>query len=278
MIFKGLLVIIAGFLFIFSSGVPMRLISHYKPNYPREGLYWGIGIWIIAFFVSNFFQNLIRQIATAGTLQPNQQSPITYLIGAVITTLLLQYGMRLYLKRRSKKGEDLVADGLALGFGVGVIAQVFTGMILIAAGLGVVFQGAGLHLNLGEVQRNTIDVIFSENLGNLIFALLSLILYRIALLTVSASQGYMVARSINSKQSWFWLGLATYTAFNWLIFFLQMLLGEPNPGQISLGMTSLLTSLISAAYYLGVFILGTRWLNGELQSELKKPVKKKRSK
>lgn len=270
MIIKGLLVLISGFLFIFSSGIPMRLISRYKPDYRREGLYWGIGIWIIAFFVSTFLQNLIRQIASGGAQAQGQPSVFTFLFGAVITTLLVQAGMLIYLNRRHKKDSDLAGEGLALGFGIGLIAQVFTGMILIAAGVGVVFQGAGLNLSLGEVQAATIEVIASETLPSLLFALLSLIFFRVALLTVCAIQGYLVAKSMTDKRAWFWAALLVYTAFTWIIFLAQTLLGDPNAGQVSLGVTPLLTSMVSAAYYFGVFLLGTRWLSGELQLESKK--------
>lgn len=275
MVFKGLLVILGGFLFIFSSGFPMRLISRYKPDYRREGLYWGIGIWIIAFFISTFLQNLIRQIATGG--QPNPQSgQWTYLLGTVVTTLLVQAGMLIYLNNRRKKRADLTAEGLALGFGIGLIAQVFTGMILIAAGVGVVMHSVGLGMDFGQVPAATIAVIGSEALPNLVFALLSLIFFRVALLTVSAAQGYMVSRSLTDDRSWFWLALLVYSAFTWLIFLLQMLLGDPNPGQVSLGVTSLLTSIFSAAYYLGVFLAGTRWLGTQLEKKSKNTGKKRK--
>jgi len=273
MVFKGLLVLLSGFLFIFSSGIPMRLISRYKPDYRREGIYWGVGIWIIAFLVSTFLQNLIRQIATGGAPLPAQANPLTYLLGAVITTLLVQIGMLIYLNQQRKKHADLAGEGLALGFGIGLIAQVFTGMILIAAGVGVVFQGVGLNLNLGQIQTSTIEVIGGESLVGLFFALLSLVFFRIALLTVTAAQGYLVARSVDNRRIWFWGALLIYTAFTWVIFLLQMLLGDPNAGQVSLGLTTLLSSAISALYYIGVFLLGTRWLSGQLQSEMKKKSK-----
>lgn len=277
MVFKGLLVLLSGFLFIFSSGIPMRLISRYKPDYRREGLLWGIGIWIIAFIVSTFLQSLIRNIASGGVQPAGQQSPITFLLGAVITTLLVQTGMLIYLNNRRKKEADLTGEGLALGFGIGAVAQIFTGMILIAAGVGVVFQGAGLNLNLGPVQASTIEVISAEGTINLIFALISLVLFRVALLTVTAAQGFMVARSITVKRSWFWLALLVYTVFTWALYLIQLLLGDPSAGQVSLGMTALLTSVVTAVYYLGVFLLGTRWLNGELQSEMKKTGKNRRN-
>ncbi|MBM3138578.1 MAG: hypothetical protein FJZ98_10380 [Chloroflexi bacterium] len=275
MVFKGLLVLLSGFLFIFSSGIPMRLISRYKPDYRREVLFWGVGIWIIAFLVSTFLQNLIRQIVAGGVQPAAQQSPLTYLLGAVITTLLVQAGMLIYLNQRRKKDSDLTGEGLALGFGIGVIAQIFTGMILIAAGIGVVFQGIGLNLNLGQIQASTIDVISGESFLELFFALLSLVFFRIALLTVTATQGYLVAKSIIDRRIWFWAALLIYTAFIWLIFFLQMLLGDPNAGQVSLGLTTLLSSVVSAVYYFGVFFLGTRWLSVQLQSEMKMKSKKR---
>jgi len=277
MVFKGLLVLLSGFLFIFSSGIPMRLISRYKPDYRREGLLWGIGIWIIAFIVSTFLQSLIRNIASGGVQPAGQQSPITFLLGAVITTLLVQTGMLIYLNNRRKKEADLTGEGLALGFGIGAVAQIFTGMILIAAGVGVVFQGAGLNLNLGPVQASTIEVISAEGTINLIFALISLVLFRVALLTVTAAQGFMVARSITVKRSWFWLALLVHTVFTWALYLIQLLLRNPNAGQVSLGMTALLTSVVTAIYYLGVFLLGTRWLNSELQSEMKKTGKNRRN-
>jgi len=269
-ILKGILVILGGFAFIFSSGVPMNLISRHKPDYKREGLYWGIGIWIIGFFLSTFLQNLIRQILRGGTseAQTNQSGGLlTYLIGAIITTLLIQLCLLLFLKSRRKKDEDLTSMGLALGFGIGLIAQVFTGMILIAAGGGVILQGLGLELPASAIQTPMINTITEAGLFGLIVNVISLILFRVALLTVSAVQGYMVAACITRKKIWFWLAALIVTLFTWLILALQVVLGEENPGQVSLGVTSPLGSAFTALYYLGAFLLGYRWLQKQLVSE-----------
>ena len=273
MVFKGLLVVVSGFLFIFASGIPMRLIARFRPDYKREGIYWGVGIWIIAFFLSTFLQNIIRQIISGGVNNEPITSPWPFLLGAILTTLFVQIGMLIYLKNYSKKGEDVISGGLALGFGIGLIAQVFTGMILITAGAGVLLQGFGVTLQFGNIQAATLELVSKDSLFGLIAALLSLILFRVALLTISAAQGYLVAGSILGRKRLFWFALLGYSAFTWIIFFLQMLLGEENPGQVSLGLTSPLTSFVSAVYYLTAFILGYRWLSKELHSADKKAVK-----
>ena len=273
MVFKGLLVVVSGFLFIFASGIPMRLIARFRPDYKKDGIYWGVLIWIFAFFLSTFLQNLARQIASGGVNDSPVTSPWPFLIGAVFTTLFVQIGMLIFLRNYRKKGEDVVSGGLALGFGIGLIAQVFTGMILITAGAGVLLQGFGVTLPFGNIQAATLELISKESLFGLVAALLSLILFRVALLTVSAAQGFLVAGSVLGKKMNFWYALLGYSAFTWIIFLLQMILGEENPGQVSLGLTSPLTAVASAAYYLGVFILVYRWLSRELNLANKKGVK-----
>ncbi len=273
MIFKGLLVVVSGFLFIFASGIPMRLIARFRPDYKREGIYWGMIIWIFAFFLSTFLQNLIRQIAAGGISDSPVTSPWPFLIGAVITTLFVQVGMLIFLRNYRKKNEDVISGGLALGFGIGLISQVFTGMIMITAGAGVLLQGFGVTLPFGNIQAATLELISKESLFGLITALLSLILFRVALLTASAAQGFLVAGSVLGRKLNFWFALLGYSAFTWVIFFLQMLLGEENPGQVSLGLTSSITAVVSAAYYLVVFIFVYRWLSGELILANKKGVR-----
>lgn len=273
MLLKGLLVITSGFIFIFSSGIPMRLISRFKPDYKKDGLYWGILIWIITFFLSTFIQNFLRQIIIAGqTTLPKASgspNPAVYLIGGIFTTFLLLLGILLFLKNRKKKGEDVISDGLAIGFGIGLISQIFTGMTLIGAGAGMIFQSLGIGLANTNIQSETTVIISQSSLFGLIAVLLSMILYRMAILTVSSIQGYLIAKSIDKKPVCFWLGGLVYVVFTWFIFFVQFLLGEENPGQL-LGVTSTVASLISIVYYSAVFFFGYQWLARELNNGRKK--------
>jgi len=278
MVLKGLLVVLGGFLFIFSSGVPMRLISRFKPDYRREGLYWGIGIWILAFFISTFLQNLARQfLEGSGTPAAEQPAGIAgYLAGTLVTTLLMQAGMVIYLRKRQKKEEDIISAGLALGFGIGLVAQVFTGLILITSGAGVLLQGAGVELTLGAVQAPLIQLIASETAFALAAALVALVLFRIALLTVNAVQGYMVARSVKGKKKWFWTAILVFAVFSWIIFAVQYAVGSSSPGQVSLGITPPFISIITSIYYLAAAVLVYRWLHNQLYDESMNNKKKKK--
>ena len=271
MVFKGLLIVLGGLVFIFSSGVPMRLISQFRPDYKREGLYWGIGIWIAAFFLSNIPINIARQIITgdASGVQPEggASGVLIFLLGTILTTLLLQWGMQIFLKYRQKKQEDILGYGLAMGFGVGVIDQVLTGMILITAGAGVILKGAGIELAIGDLRTELVDVIAGQPLLSVLAAQLALVLFRVALLTIRAVQGYLVAKSLLDKKRLFWLAVAVYTAFAWLLLLAQLALGIDNPGQVSLGITPLWVSIMALCYYVIAFVLGYRWLTRALQSE-----------
>jgi len=154
-----------------------------------------------------------------------------------------------------------------------VITQIFTGLSLIGAGAGLMFQGFGMQTVPGTVQSGTIEMISSANFLSLLAALLSMIFYRMALLTISSVQGYLVAGSLKGKAARFWSALLVAVAFSWVIFFVQWALGTENPGQI-LGITSPFISLVSIAYYAIVFYLGYRWLAGELGSAVSKKSKK----
>jgi hypothetical protein len=268
MLVKGLLSLVGGFLFIFASGIPMRLISRFKPGYKREGMYWGMGIYIFTFFLGTFTQNLIMQIATGGA--PKSSGTITpFLLGTIFTTLLLLLGMRIYLKNKQSKDIDIHSVGLALGFGIGMIAQVFTGMILITAGAGLIFKGIGFEFPLNELQEPMLEMLTNESVFGIVTGLVALILYRIALLIISAAQGLMVSYSITRRGFWFWAAVLAGLLFPWIVLVFQFVFGVENLGQVSLGVTSPINSLLIAVYYLAVFIFGYRWIHNELYKETK---------
>jgi hypothetical protein len=181
--------------------------------------------------------------------------------------------MRIFLKKGMDNDKDIAGDGIALGFGIGLVTQIFTGLSLIGAGAGLMFQGFGMQMNAGTVQSETAELVANASFISLLTALLSMILYRVAMLTVSSVQGYLVAVSMKDKPIRFWSALLIATAFSWLIFLIQWMLGTQNPGQL-LGITSPTISIISIAYYLLIFYSGYYWLAKELKVTKKKKFKK----
>ena len=149
MLLRALLVIASGFIFIFSPGLPMSLISRYSPEYKRDLVYWGIGVWLVSLIPGLFTQSLIRQIfyqeqTVAGYTGQLMDYSVT-LINALISAFFLGLGILLVLKYKKKKnpGDDTLINGLALGFGVGLVAQVFTGITLVGAGFKILFGDTG---------------------------------------------------------------------------------------------------------------------------------------
>ena len=274
MILKGLLVVVSGFVFIFSSGIPMNMISRFRPDYKREATYWGMGIWAITFFLSTFLQKFIMLIVTGGQTSANSSGIISYFAGDVITTLLLQLGMFYFLKSRLDKNEDIDSNGLALGFGIGMIAHVFTGLNEIGIGINIIFSHGGENLAAGSVQAATVSQIAQASITNLLITSLSTIFFRVALLTISAVQGYLVASAIKGKSKRFWAGILLYIVFTWGASLLELALGEGNTGQ-TLGVTSTMVSVVTSIYYLATTFFCYRWLTKELQSSNPKKIDKR---
>ena len=61
MFVRGLLIALSGFLFIFSPGLPMGLLTRRGPALKPDLIYWGIGLWLLMLLPSFFLQSLLRQ-------------------------------------------------------------------------------------------------------------------------------------------------------------------------------------------------------------------------
>jgi len=198
MLLRGLLVTLSGFLFIFSPGLPMSLLVRRGPSFNRDIVYWGIGAWLVALLPSLFLQSLLRQILqNSQTPRGLSGQPMDYaltLAGALLTAFFVAGGMYLVLRFKRIKATTLPPNGLALGFGVGLIAQVFTGLSLV---------GAGFRLMFGDASTETLVSLAQVSYLNLLLALLALILFRPALLAVSAARGVLVARALNEHPLFF---------------------------------------------------------------------------
>ncbi len=263
MLLRAMLVIASGFIFIFSPGLPMSLISRYSPEYKRDLVYWGIGTWMVSLIPSLFTQSLFRQIIYQGqAVSGFSGQPLDYgitLINALISALFLGLGMLLVLKYKKKKNpeEDTLINGLAMGFGVGLVAQVFTGIILVGAGFKVLFGDTG--------SVDAISAIANNNFTMVLVSLIAVIVFRIALLAISAVQGFLTAQSIEGSKGQFWVGILINTAFTWIILAIHLLMGEQIHGQVTVGITPTAVSIVTIVYYLLSFGIAYRWLSNQLK-------------
>lgn len=267
MYIRALLVIASGFIFIFSPGLPMSLISRYSPEYKRDLVYWGIGTWLVTNLISQFIRSLFRPLVYQGQVEIGfTGSPIDFsfiLLSAFLSALFLGVGMLVVLKYKKKKdpSEDTLTNGLALGFGAGLVAQVFTGITLVGAGFQVLFGNTSSNITVSAISNNNLGLVFAS--------IVTLILFRIALLAVSAVQGILTANSIETRKGQFWAGVATLTLFTSIILIIQLLMGEHIPGQVTVGLTPTPISIITSAYYLLSFVAAYYWLTKQLQSNQK---------
>jgi hypothetical protein len=259
---RGILIALSGFLFVFAPGVPMGLLRRYGHIFPREFLYWGMGIWLVVLVPTYFLQSLVRQFAQgAGPATAFEVGPGTYmlsLVNAVLAAVLLVAAMAIYLRRKRLPEEERIEGGLTLGIGVGLIAQVFTGISLI---------GAGFRLVYGDTTDATLAALAHSPILDLLLGLLAMILFRIALLTVSGVVGILVVRAVSGKGSAFWMGAAVYAGFSWVILAVQLAIGGENPGAILAGQTRLLTSALTVAYYVAWIALAYLMLRRQLAAE-----------
>jgi hypothetical protein len=253
---QGLLVILAGFLFIFSPGVPMGLLARRTAALNRDLIYWGIGLWLLALLPGLFVQSVLRQLLQPGLAGAGQAAPGQYLfalLGALVTALFVQAAMYWVLRRRHTRPAQVFTDGLPLGFGVGLVSQIFTGLALVGAGFQLLFAGAaagGPVAGLGGV-----------GLPELLLALLALVVFRPALLVVSAMRGVLVARAVAGERRLFWVAVGVDALFAWGVVAIQQAFGGVSAVPV-FGVPGPLAAAALLAYYAAAFALAFGWLAG----------------
>ncbi len=259
MLIRGLLVALSGFLFIFAPGLPMGLLRRYGRGFPREFLYWGMGICLVVSFLTALIQSMVRQsiqgIGSTAVATAGEPSTIALsLVTPALMALLLAAGMAIYSRRKTLAEEERTEAGLTLGFGAGLIVQVFRGLDFVGAGLRLAYEGAG---------DPGLAPLANPPMLNLVVGLLAEILFRIAVMTVSGVVGILVVRSLSGSGRLFWLGVATYAVFSWPILAAQLAMGG-GAGQALLESSSLLASALTVVYHLIVIALAYRWLQRTL--------------
>jgi hypothetical protein len=255
---QGLLVVLSGFLFIFAPGVPMGLLARRTGPLHRDLMYWGIGLWLVALVPGLFLQTVLRLAllpgAASGAGPAGPAATLLALLGGLVAALFVQAAMYWVLRRQKTRPAQVLSNGLPLGFGVGLIAQIFTGLALVGAGFQLLFAGAeagGPVAGLAEV-----------GLGELVLALLSLVLFRPALLTVSAARGVLVARAAAGEGRMFWAAVLLDALFAWGVVVIQAALA--GTGSVAVfGVPSALAALALIVYYGLALGLAFNWLAGQ---------------
>ncbi len=258
MLARGLLIALAGFLFIFIPGLPMRLLARPGETAPRALLYWGMLIWVVTLLVGLFFQSLLRQAFQPEGAQPTSGRPADLalaLIGALLQAFFLEMGTYWMLRRTRAQASDREMAGLTLGYGVGIIYQVFTGLALV---------GAGFRLAFGDTSEATLAALASSPVLDLVLGLAAMVLFRLALLVVRGTLGVLVGEAAAGQGRLLWLAMGLDAAFVWVILVLQALAGGERPGQILVGQVDAVTGALSVVYYLVVYLVAYRWLKGRL--------------
>lgn len=254
MFFYGILIIISGFLFIFSPGIPYALLSK-KVTTNRDLLFWGIGIWIVSFILTTFLFNFFKQVAAVSRPSVPDAWQVTLLNSALLGLITLG-AVAFFLRRRKNESDQVLTNGLALGYGMGMISQVF---------LGLTFIGMGLPLIFGDISDPNIAMIAEMNFGTLLLNLLAIILYRPALLVVGAVQGVLVGRSLKDGAGYFLLAVLVNVVFGWFIVLFNLGVGNPT-AQVEIRNPNPLFAIITIGYYSIAFILAYKWLEKQVAS------------
>lgn len=252
MIFRGLLVALSGFAFIFAPGVPMGLLYQRYRTAQRSLLVWGIGAWLLAQLVAGFAKSMISPLIRGGFDALDPTDPSSYIfafLGSLITAFFLSLGLYLLLRREQRGKTPEIFYGLTIGFGAGVVAQVFNGLNLVGSGFRLVFGDTSNATQIGFAETPILE---------LIVGLLSLILFRIALLMITSLMGVLIAYAITGVKRNFWLAILLGASFEAVVIVIALLrLGDT---QFTAGGVDLVTSLIAITYYVFTFSLGYLWL------------------
>ncbi|MCK5646919.1 MAG: hypothetical protein KAH97_09075 [Anaerolineales bacterium] len=241
MIVKGLIIAASGFLFIFAPGVPMGLIYQKYRTPAKSLLVTGIIVWIITVVLAIFVQAMIRPILPENLNIIDPGNALEYalsLLGPIIAALFLATGLYIVLRREKKRTSFAIFSVLTLGFGAGLINQVFNGLNLV---------GSGFRLALGAATGTDLGEFAEVEFLDLIFVLLALIVFRIALLIVTALVGVMVDRAVSGEKKFFWQAVILSALFNWIVIVIFLRMGD-SPGQLIVGQANPITSIIAILF------------------------------
>jgi hypothetical protein len=257
----------------------------------RSVLSWGIIVWIIAYFHAQFIVNLLEPIfiGEAEVIVPTSVEEYIVLFGGILLTAtiiagwlyfallyqpstsrgwisfillgLIFWWVYLLIRRKDQNVKITLIEGLSIGFGSALLAQVFKGMILVTAGFRLLFGG-------------TDDAILNDfanaPIVDLVVGLLALILSRVAILVVGGVVGVLIARAVSGERRNIALAIVISMLFDLVLVAITLLISGETLEQLvtgGAGGVSLFTSIVSIIYYILVFVFGYQWLIRRRESE-----------
>lgn len=259
MILRGLFIAFSGFAFIFAPGIPMQLLYRKYRTEGRSLMVTGIVVWAVATVLAIFVQSMIRPALPEDL---DLITPTTVLeygvssLGPLVAALFLATGVYLVLRRSYRRGSFAMFGALTLGFGAGLVNQVFNGLNLV---------GSGFRMTLGAIAKTDLGEFAEVPFFDLALVLLALILFRIALLIVTALVGVMVGRSVTGRKGIFWQAVLFAALFHWIVIVIFLRVGD-SPGQLVVGQATALTSIIAI-----LFCLAASFFSYQLLSRYMEP-------
>jgi len=237
---RGLLISTQGFLFILLPAYVIALFLRRWREADRSLFWLGALSLLVALLPINLLLSLSRHLLPRGEAFWLPFMPI--LIGSLLSGFFEEASKWGVLRLKRVRGEDLLAGGMAVGLGAGFIAKIF---------LGIAFIGVGMRLTFGDVSTATLREMAAMPLAALGLKALASLADRLALLTLNACLGFLVAQSIlRGSKALFLCAVLIHASFE-LIY-----------GLIGLGLEQrvLLSNGLSLLFESAVAILAFQWL------------------
>ena len=257
LIVRGPLLALDGFIFVFMPAILLPVLLRRQPEVNRSFVWWGAGTFLVALLPALFLSSLARQVMQPGNHLAARA--LLALISALVSGVLIVGAQYLLLRWRRPPVPVLPVTGLAVGLGVGIVTQVFTGFAHI---------GAGFRLLFGDTSTPELAALAAMPIGLFALKLLAELMNRAVLFVVNGGLGYLVGRSLAERRGLLPLAMLLYAAFNLILPLIQLGLAEQEV--LINGIAILVEGAIGG--------LALRWLLGIPTVEGKAPEKAKRKK
>jgi hypothetical protein len=252
-LWNGLAEVIGGIAFVFLPGAVIAYLTRRDLRYEAGTMLWGIGLSLVTLFPAIFITNLVMLLAFGDNAPPAVQA----FVGSLLIALFLLGGMALLLRFRNIPDNKLLDEGLMIGLGAGIINRVFEGFGMLGHGFLMIISG-DKALQDANVQM--------QDISTFLPGLLALVVYRLALVAVTAALGVVVARGrLEGKPLWLWLAIVLGTLTAWSYELITQILG-----------TDTVTSIIVVIVYQGALAaVALWWLRRQITSgpPATKPIK-----